>query len=225
MKIALAALACLLVPVAAHAQCDPHGNNRPVKFIAADRHAEKMLSSAELDNAGEPYGTLGTPDGVPWTWWSAAKIRAHCAKKDARGAMSEAACVVYAEHQNGFSTLLDLAQEMANLPERVDEKRATCKVPPAGALDGAKARAFWKCLGGIQLPGSFSMTMKLDRKNVTTITVRGAFLRGAPSFVLKASTMGQGCGYSAWTVEQVEPLDWPTSNSGEVSLGDVTWAP
>ncbi len=214
----------LLVPAAAHAQCDPGGNRRPVRFISADRYAEKALSAAELDQLGEGHGALDDVEG-PWRWWSDAKIQAHCAKKDVRMGMSVAACVVYSQHQNGMSALIDVAQEMATVRERVDEKRAACPVPPAGTLTGAKARAFWKCLGGIQLPPAFSMTIAIAGDNVQRIAVTGTFLRGTPQFAIQAHVAGQGCGHSGWTIEQTKPLDWPTSNSGEITLGDVTWAP
>ena len=226
MKIALvSSLALSLLTATAHAQCDPAGNRRPVRFIAADRYAEQVLSATELDALGEAHGTLDSIEGRPWAWWSDAKIRAQCANKDVRMTMSVAACVVYAQHQNGLSALIDVAQEMGGVRERVDEKRASCKLPAAGTFSGAKARVLWKCLGGIQLPGTFSMTIKIASGNVESISVAGTFLRRAPSFQLTAHTAGQGCGLSAWVVEQNKPLDWPTSNSGDVVFGDVTWAP
>jgi hypothetical protein len=225
-NLLVAALAAsVLAPSLARAQCDPVGNGRPVRFISPDRYADKVMSVAEREQTIEAWGTLPSAASGPWVWWSEAKIRAHCANKDHRGSLSVIACVTYSQHQNALSALIDLAQEMARVRDRVDAKRASCGVPAAGSIAGAKARTFWKCLGGIQLPSSFTFGITFAGDNVESLTVRGTFLPRTPSFQLTAHTTAMGCGLSAWSVEQTKPLDWPSSNSGDVPLGSVSWAP
>ena len=68
------------------------------------------------------------------------------------------------------------------------------------------------------------MTIKNANGTLASISLAGTFVRDTPGFQLTAHTAAQGCGLSEWIVEQNKPLDWPTSNSGDVVFGDVTWA-